>query len=137
MNVEGISAVTLFVKDMEKSCSFYSTLPGFKLKYGGSMNDSFTTFEIGLNPANITYLNLDLFVDIDYQKHKREHCGRVIFHTDDVDEMYTYLHDNKRIAKLISFSGEPVDAPWGERYFHVLDPDGYIISFAKPIKGNN
>jgi hypothetical protein len=27
-----------------------------------------------------------------------------------------------------------MDAPWGERYFHIREPDGYQLSFAKPIK---
>ena len=25
----------------------------------------------------------------------------------------------------------PTDAPWGERYFHLRDPDGHELSFAK------
>ena len=25
----------------------------------------------------------------------------------------------------------PADAPWGERYFHLRDPDGHELSFAK------
>ena len=27
----------------------------------------------------------------------------------------------------------PQDASWGERYFHLPDPDGYELSFARPI----
>ncbi len=27
----------------------------------------------------------------------------------------------------------PEDADWGERYFHLTDPDGHEISFAKPL----
>ena len=27
----------------------------------------------------------------------------------------------------------PEDAEWGERYFHLTDPDGHEISFAKPL----
>jgi uncharacterized glyoxalase superfamily protein PhnB len=27
----------------------------------------------------------------------------------------------------------PADAAWGERYFHVRDPDGHELSFAKPL----
>jgi uncharacterized glyoxalase superfamily protein PhnB len=27
----------------------------------------------------------------------------------------------------------PCDAPWGERFFHVVDPDGHEISFAWPL----
>ncbi len=25
------------------------------------------------------------------------------------------------------------DAEWGERYFHVTDPDGHELSFARPL----
>ena len=45
--VTRISALTLMVKNMEKSCSFYSNIPGFKIIYGGSSNDSFTTYQLG------------------------------------------------------------------------------------------
>ena len=27
----------------------------------------------------------------------------------------------------------PRDASWGERYFHMSDPDGHELSFARPI----
>jgi catechol 2,3-dioxygenase-like lactoylglutathione lyase family enzyme len=27
----------------------------------------------------------------------------------------------------------PVDAPWGERYFHIRDPSGHELSFAHPL----
>jgi uncharacterized glyoxalase superfamily protein PhnB len=27
----------------------------------------------------------------------------------------------------------PQDASWGERYFHLADPDGHELSFARPI----
>ena len=28
----------------------------------------------------------------------------------------------------------PRDAEWGERYFHITDPDGHELSFARPLK---
>ncbi len=43
---------------MEKSCSLYSKIPGFRLTYGGKPSDSFTTFEIG-EGSKATYLNLE------------------------------------------------------------------------------
>ena len=55
-----ISAITLSVKNMEKSCKFYSRLPGFKVVYGGSYNDVFTIFEIGEEYYYKMYLNLEL-----------------------------------------------------------------------------
>ena len=30
----------------------------------------------------------------------------------------------------------PRDAEWGERYFHILDPDGHELSFARPLAIN-
>jgi uncharacterized glyoxalase superfamily protein PhnB len=27
----------------------------------------------------------------------------------------------------------PQDASWGERYFHMADPDGHELSFARPF----
>ncbi|MYH41891.1 MAG: hypothetical protein F4150_09150, partial [Chloroflexi bacterium] len=31
--------------------------------------------------------------------------------------------------------GPPRDAEWGERYFHLRDPDGHELSFAAPLAG--
>jgi catechol 2,3-dioxygenase-like lactoylglutathione lyase family enzyme len=130
-----ISAVTLIIENMERSCNFYSHVPGFKLVYGGSSTDSFTTYEIGENNNPKMYLNLELTMDdTNHKEHNRKkHCGRIIFHTEDVDRLYLYLKHNKDISNAISFENEPTDAPWGERYFHIREPDGYQLSFAKPI----
>ena len=29
----------------------------------------------------------------------------------------------------------PRDAVWGERYFHITDPDGHELSFARRLQG--
>jgi catechol 2,3-dioxygenase-like lactoylglutathione lyase family enzyme len=136
--VHRISAVTLIIKNMERSCNFYSQIPGFKLVYGGSSTDSFTTYQIGKGIPTL-YLNLELSVtpyncNHGEQNKNKGQFGRIIFHTKDVDKLYSYLRSNKGIANTISFQNEPMDGPWGERYFHVYEPDGYELSFAKPIK---
>ena len=127
-----ISAVTLIIKNMETSCSFYSQIPGFKLVYGGSSNDTFTTFEIGEHIPK-DYLNLELY-DTTTNNYARRHFGRIIFHTEDVDKLYLYMKSNSNFSNIISFEDEPRDASWGERYFHIREPDGYQLSFAMPIK---
>lgn len=135
--VNMISAVTLIIKNMNKSCSFYSNIPGFKLIYGGCSNDSFTTYQIG-KYKNITKLNLELKNlsddDIDQDNQNNNHFGRIIFYTDNVDRLYTYFKTNKSISNIISIENEPVNAPWNERYFHIREPDGFQLSFAQPIK---
>lgn len=133
--VNRISAVTLRVKNMDRSCSFYSSIPGFKLIYGGLLNDSFTTYQIG-KFKNITFLNLELkkLSDSNMDDYNNtNNFGRVIFHTDNVNRLYSYFKNNKLISNIILFENEPVDAPWNERYFHIRDPDGYQLSFAQPI----
>ena len=135
MQVFRISAVTLLITDMKRSCSFYSRLPGFVLVYGGGRNDSFTTYKIGgIKPS--TYLNLELVASKSggtrYLK-SAKHLTRIIFHTHDVDKLYLHMQKSKTIPKLINFESGPIDAEWGERYFHVFDPDGYQLSFATPL----
>jgi|SRR5215207_9998370 len=129
-----ISAVTLLIKNMEKSCSFYSQIPGFRLVYGGSSNDTFTTFEIG---AEISEMCLNLELNTITNEYYRKDFGRIIFHTEDVDKLYSYMKSNHNISNIVAFENEPSDAPWGERYFHIREPDGYQLSFATPIKWKN
>ena len=133
MKVYRISAVTLIISNMERSCNFYSQIPGFKLVYGGLYNNTFTTFEVGENIPKMS-LNLELSRRNDNKKEiSRRHFGRIIFHTEDVDKLYSYLKNNKSISNMICFEDEPKNATWGERYFHIYEPDGYQLSFAKPI----
>jgi catechol 2,3-dioxygenase-like lactoylglutathione lyase family enzyme len=148
MKIYKISAVTLIVENMERSCRFYSQVPGFKLIYGSS-DDTFTTFEIEEEEEehkSKICLNLELGINNNREppNHiadndngwKRQHFGRIIFHTEDVDRLYSYFKNNVSISNLISFENEPTNAPWGERYFHIREPDGYQLSFAEPIAGS-
>jgi catechol 2,3-dioxygenase-like lactoylglutathione lyase family enzyme len=113
--IEELNAITLFTSDMVRSVSFYRSL-GFELRHGGE-SASFTTFAAG--PG---YLNLML------SDSPVTRWGRAIFFVDDVDAAYAHI-----VAAGITPSFAPRDASWGERYFHVLDPDGHEISLARPI----
>jgi catechol 2,3-dioxygenase-like lactoylglutathione lyase family enzyme len=131
--VSRISAVTLLIKDMERSCSFYSKIPGFKLTFGGYHLDFFTSYEIGQNTS--VYLNLELIKLNDYGEYEHsKNLVKIILHAIDVDKLYLYFKNDQIISNLISFENEPTDASWGERYFHIRDPDGYLLSFAQLIK---
>ena len=135
MKVHKISAVTLIIKNMERSCNFYSEIPGFKLVYGGSPDDTFTTYEIGEDVPKMC-LNFELNITNNCHtdnERKIQHFGRIIFHTEDVDKLYSYFKSNKCISKLISFENELTNAARSERYFHIREPDGYQLSFAKPF----
>jgi catechol 2,3-dioxygenase-like lactoylglutathione lyase family enzyme len=117
--VESISAVTLLTADMAEAVSFYEAL-GFHLLYGGQ-DAPFTCFRVGAG-----YLNLQL--DAAHSPRTAAIWGRVVLWVADVDAMY-------RRALAAGFEPEtsPTDAPWGERYFHIHDPDGHELSFARPL----
>jgi catechol 2,3-dioxygenase-like lactoylglutathione lyase family enzyme len=117
--VESINAVTLATADMATAVAFYDAL-GFELAAGGA-NAAFTTYRVGDG-----FLNLQLD-----RAHApvREIWGRVIFFVDDVDAMYARV-----VAAGYVPSTAPADAPWDERYFHVRDPDGHELSFARPLE---
>jgi catechol 2,3-dioxygenase-like lactoylglutathione lyase family enzyme len=117
MTFEQLSAITLSVTDMARSVGFYTAL-GFEPLYGGE-EASFTSFKVGRG-----FLNLDL----DAKYAGGDGWGRAIFHVSDVDAVYA-----RAIAAGLRPSMPPSDATWGERYFHILDPDGHEISIAKPL----
>ena len=117
MNVGRISAITIKVSDMAKSVHFYSKLLGMKILYGGE-NAHFSSLQtLG---ARDTILNLE-------KGHVTRDWGRIIFYVEDVDRFWAYLKEKE-------FNPErPRDSAWGERYFHIYDPDGHELSFAQPI----
>jgi len=115
--IESISALTLATHDMARSVRFYRAL-GFVIHYGGE-DASFTSFSVGSSYLNIVSAAPD------------SHWawwGRAIFHVADVDALYA-----QATGAGLEPSFAPCDAPWGERYFHLLDPDGHELSFARPL----
>jgi catechol 2,3-dioxygenase-like lactoylglutathione lyase family enzyme len=118
--VEGISAVTLAAGNMARSVRFYLAL-GFAIHSGGEQA-AFTSFHAG--PG---YLNL-----IDRPDGRpRSGWGRVILYVSDVDAFFA-----RAIAAGLKPETTPSDAPWGERFFHLTDPDGHELSFARPLSGS-
>ena len=114
MQTQGISAVTFFVRSMATSVDFYERC-GFVVTSGGA-DAEFTTLQAG-----------DAFVNlIDNGNYAPTHWGRVIFRVASADEQYNHL-----ISSGITPDAPPKDAAWGERYFHVADPDGHELSFAE------
>ena len=115
--VESLNAVTLVTADMAKAVAFYEAL-GFHRLYGGA-SAVFTSYRAG--PG---YLNLQFDPE---SSRPTGVWGRAIFWVDDVDGMH-----RRAIRAGFSPATAPQDAPWGERYFHIRDPDGHELSFARP-----
>ena len=117
MNVEKISALTLKVRDMQRSVIFYRDVLGLNVIFGGE-HAGFSS--LCTREAQHTILNLE-------EGNPIKGWGRIVFYVDNVDTCWEYL-------KGKGFDPErPRDAAWGERYFHMLDPDGHELSFARPL----
>lgn len=115
--VASISAITLATRDMARAVRFYSAL-GLAIRYGGE-SAAFTSFHAGAG-----YLNL-----VAAAPGQGWGCwGRVIFHVSSVDGLYRHA-----VSQGLEPEFPPRDAEWGERYFHIRDPDGHELSFAQPL----
>jgi catechol 2,3-dioxygenase-like lactoylglutathione lyase family enzyme len=115
MTIQSLSAVTLATHDMARAVRFYRAL-GFVLRYGAA---EFTSFHAGPSYLNIVLMPAG---------RNWSWWGRVIFYVEDVDSLY-----RQALEQALEPDFAPRDAPWGERYFHISDPDGHELSFAKPL----
>lgn len=117
-HIESISAITLATHDMARAVGFYTSL-GFAMRYGGA-NSAFTSYHVGGGYINLTAAPKD---------QQWGPWGRFILYVSDVDAMY-----DRALANGLHPEFAPRDAPWGERYFHIKDPDGHELSFAKLLQ---
>jgi len=110
--IQHISAVTFAVRDMARSVEFYQKL-GFELVYGGE-RAAFSSLKAGE-----AFVNLSASPEYEHQW-----WGRAIFRVDDADAHHRVLLAHGLTPEL------PRNGPWGERFFHLSDPDGHELSFA-------
>jgi len=103
---------------VHESVRFYRNVLGMELLYGG---EAACFSSLRAKDAQSAILNLEL-------DDPANRWGRLIFHVADVDAFWRHLKEE-------GFNpGIPRDAQWGERYFHMTDPDGHELSFARPLR---
>jgi len=105
---------------MPRAVRFHRAL-GFEVLHGGE-EPSFTSFRAGAS-----YLNL-----IAQPARRRwSWWGSVIFYVADVDALY-----DRALAAGCQPTTAPRDAEWGERFFHLVSPDGHELSFARLLRSS-
>lgn len=114
-SIDHISAVTLPVTDMGTSVAFYQRI-GFDISYGGP-DAAFTTLRVRDSVINLRRVPVSV----------GRGWGRVILRVRGVDALHQDLVEKGLVPDA------PRDAAWGERYFEIPDPDGFVISFAEPL----
>ena len=115
--IEIISAVTLATRDMARAVAFYQSL-GFGLHFGGP-DAPFTSFHAGQSALNLRKAGGET---------PGSPLARIIFWVSDVDAQHALA-----VAAGLAPEFSPRDAAWGERYFHITDPDGHGLSFARKL----
>ncbi len=113
-----LNAITLTTADMAASVAFWQ-VPGLEITFGGP-SATFTSLALGPHFVNLI---------ADPEGAGPSFWGRVIIHVASPDELHARF-----VAAGHQPETEPADAPWGERYFHIRDPAGHEISFARPLR---
>lgn len=116
MAVQSLSAITLFTHNMDRALAFYETL-GFRVAWRDA---SFVVVVAGRALLNLQLAPAD---------QAWGSWGRFILHVEDVDALYQEI-----IGCGYAPEAPPRDAVWGERYFHILDPDGHQVSIARRLR---
>jgi catechol 2,3-dioxygenase-like lactoylglutathione lyase family enzyme len=117
VNIQKISAITLRVASMPISMRFYRDVLGMEVVYAK---------EDGYFSSLSTKDGMEPILNLEHGSPATQ-WGRLIFHVADVDAFWAYFKERGLHPE------RPRDALWGERYFHMRDPDGHELSFAQPI----
>ena len=71
-------------------------------------------------------LHFFLFRELD----PKENYGQVYIRTDDIDRLYQHMLDS---GVAIHPNGALQARPWGQREFHLLDPDHNLLTFGQAV----
>lgn len=119
-----VDYVILYVGDLDRSISFYRDVIGVPFKFTESGYAEFATE--GTKFALFERARLPQLIGRDGGE--GEATMEVAFLVDDVDVEAKRL----RAAGVAELAG-PVDRPWGQRTFHLLDPDGHVVELAQEL----
>ena len=121
---KGISAITLFVEDLEKARQFYVSVFGLPVMYE---DDSSTVFNFGNTIINLlqTAAAPSLIEPATVAAPEAGVRMQLTIDVDDVDAMSEQLVS--RGAELLN---GPIDRPWGIRTASFRDPAGHIWEIA-------
>ncbi|WP_406110251.1 VOC family protein [Streptomyces sp. NBC_01003] len=121
----GISAITLFVEDLDATKRFYREIFGLPVAFE---NDNSAVFEFGNTIINL--LNATAAPELIEPARVAEAAAgsrlQLTLPVDDVDAMCKEL-----AARGVTLLNGPMDRPWGIRTASFRDPGGHIWEIAK------
>jgi len=122
----GATSVSITVKDIHESAAWYQNVVGFGVDRTFEREGQLVLVSLKAGDVRLN-LNQDDGAK-GWDRTKGLGCSINIWTTEDIDA----------IANRIRASGgrldsEPVDAPWGARYFRLTDPDGFRLAILKSL----
>jgi catechol 2,3-dioxygenase-like lactoylglutathione lyase family enzyme len=126
-----LTAIGIATADVAESVRFYRTL-GLEIPDPDPTSPHHeTTLPNGLRVMWDT-LELVRDLDPDWEEPRGQRIA-LAFECDDANDV------NETYARLVAagYRGkkEPYDAPWGQRYANVTDPDGNVVDLFAPLGG--
>lgn len=126
MQLSNYSAA-LFVRDINVSRQFYTTILGFgiELDFGKNviLKSGLTLWEIQekhIIPSKI---------GLDRTRNSASNRFEIYFETEDLEEVYLLLEKNK-----VEFLHTIHEEPWGQRTIRFFDPDNHLIEIGESMK---
>jgi uncharacterized glyoxalase superfamily protein PhnB len=122
----GATQISITVKDLQKSAAWYQNVAGFGIERTIERNGAVVL--VGLKAGDVRiHLNQDDGAK-GWDRVKGLGFSINIWTAEDIDGIA-----NRIKASGGTLDSEPVDAPWGARYFRLTDPDGFKLAVLKPL----
>lgn len=121
----GVSAITLFVEDLDATKQFYRKVFGLPVSFE---DDNSSVFEFGNTIINLlkTTAASELIAPARVAQADAGSRLQLTLPVDDVDAMCKELE-----ARGVTLLNGPMDRPWGVRTASFRDPGGHIWEIAK------
>jgi len=123
---QATTSVSITVKDLPASTAWYRDVVGFGIDRTAERDGKLALVVIKAGNAHLN-LNQDNGAK-GWDRVKGLGFSINLWTTDDVDAIA-----NRIKAKGGTLDSEPVDAPWGARYFRLTDPDGFKLAIMRRL----
>jgi uncharacterized glyoxalase superfamily protein PhnB len=122
----GITSISITVKDVQKSAAWYCDVVGFGIERTIEQDGKLIIVSLKAGEVRIN-LNQDDGAK-GWDRIKGLGFSINIWTTEDIDAIANRIKSSGGIL-----TSEPVDAPWGARFFRLSDPDGFKLAVLKSL----
>ena len=122
----GSTSISITVKDVQKSAAWYRDVVGFGIERTTEREGKVMFVSLKAGEVRISLNQDDGAKGWDRKKGIGFSIG--IWTTEDIDAIA-----NRIKASGGTLDSEPVDAPWGARFFRLTDPDGFRFTVLKSL----